>query len=123
VSEQIKDAAGRDGLDDALAHQKAGLHTPEQQAIHLAIPVLEGNGLAFTKPQLMAAAKEFEQDSLSLQAIEGRTVGRCAAATCCRCQYRRETACSCWSHASRTTLKKHYPPRPGGKGGRHPADG
>ncbi|HFT7758286.1 TPA: MobF family relaxase [Enterobacter hormaechei] len=70
VSEQIKDAAGHDRLDDALAHQKAGLHTPEQQAIHLAIPVLEGNGLAFTKPQLMAAAKEFEQDSLSLQAIE-----------------------------------------------------
>ena len=70
VSEQIKDAAGHDRLDDALAHQKAGLHTPEQQAIHLAIPVLEGNGLAFTKPQLMAAAKEFEQGSLSLQAIE-----------------------------------------------------
>ncbi len=40
MSEQIKDAAGHDRLDDALAHQKAGLHTPEQQAIHLAIPVL-----------------------------------------------------------------------------------
>uniref|UniRef100_UPI0013002591 AAA family ATPase n=1 Tax=Yersinia pestis TaxID=632 RepID=UPI0013002591 len=70
VSELINDAAGHDRLDDALAHQKAGLHTPEQQALHLAIPVLEGNGLAFTKPQLMAAAKEFEQDSLSLQVIE-----------------------------------------------------
>jgi len=70
VSEQIKDAAGRGRLGDALAHQKAGLHTPAQQAVHLAIPSLEGNGLAFTRPQLMAAAKDFAQGSLSLQAIE-----------------------------------------------------
>jgi len=70
VSEQIKDAAGRDNLDDAMAHQKSSLHTPEQQAIHLAIPALEGNGLAFTKPQLMAAANEFAQGELGLQAIE-----------------------------------------------------
>lgn len=42
VSEQIKDAAGHDSLDDALAHQKAGLHTPEQQAIHLATSIKQG---------------------------------------------------------------------------------
>ncbi len=70
VTAQVKDAAGRDNLDEALAHQKVALHTPEQQAIHLAIPSLESNGLAFTKPQLMAAAHDFAQETLSLQAIE-----------------------------------------------------
>lgn len=70
VTAQVKEAAGKDSLGDALAHQKAALHTPEQQAIHLAIPSLESNGLAFTRPQLMAAAKDFAQDRLSLVAIE-----------------------------------------------------
>lgn len=70
VSEQIKEAAGREHLSEALVHQKAALHTPEQQAIHLAIPVLESNGLAFTKPQLMAAANDFAQSNLSLQSID-----------------------------------------------------
>ncbi|MRT06037.1 conjugative transfer relaxase/helicase TraI [Ewingella americana] len=70
VSAQIKDASGRENLDDALAYQKAALHTPEQQAIHLAIPPLEGKGLAFTKPQLMAAANDFAQGEISLQATE-----------------------------------------------------
>lgn len=70
VTAQVKEATGKDSLGDALAHQKAALHTPEQQAIHLAIPSLESNGLAFTRPQLMAAAKDFAQDKLSLVAIE-----------------------------------------------------
>lgn len=70
VTTQVKEAAGKDSLGDALVHQKAALHTPEQQAIHLAIPSLEGNGLAFTRPQLMAAAKDFAQDKLSLAAIK-----------------------------------------------------
>jgi hypothetical protein len=71
-----------------------------------------GNGLAFTKPQLMAAAKEFEQDSLSLQAIEKEADRQVRSGDLLSVPVSPETACSCWSHASRTTLKKHYPPRP-----------
>lgn len=41
VSEQIKARAGETLLETAISLQKAGLHTPAQQAIHLALPVLE----------------------------------------------------------------------------------
>ncbi|EJK1259059.1 conjugative transfer relaxase/helicase TraI [Salmonella enterica] len=70
VTEQIKDASGREQLDDALVHQKAALHTPVQQAIHLAIPTLEAKDLAFTKPQLMAAASEFATTRQDMRDIE-----------------------------------------------------
>ncbi|NBE39062.1 conjugative transfer relaxase/helicase TraI, partial [Escherichia coli] len=40
VSEQIKARAGETLLETAISLQKAGLHTPAQQAIHLALPVL-----------------------------------------------------------------------------------
>ncbi|WP_447873127.1 conjugative transfer relaxase/helicase TraI [Serratia fonticola] len=70
VSAQIKEAAGHDRLEDALTHQKNALHTPAQQAIHLAIPELESRNLAFTKPQLMAAASEAVPTGPGLAAIE-----------------------------------------------------
>lgn len=70
VSEQIKYAAGKASLDEAMAQQKSAQHTPVQQAIHLAIPVLESDGLAFTKPQLMAAAHDFAQHPQSPGVIE-----------------------------------------------------
>ena len=41
VSDQIKARAGETLLETAISLQKAGLHTPAQQAIHLALPVLE----------------------------------------------------------------------------------
>ncbi len=41
VSEQIKARAGETLLETAISLQKAGLHTPAQQAIHLALPVVE----------------------------------------------------------------------------------
>ncbi|MFO6428029.1 hypothetical protein ACLBOM_35055 [Escherichia coli] len=41
VSEQIKARAGEALLETAISLQKAGLHTPAQQAIHLALPVVE----------------------------------------------------------------------------------
>ncbi len=41
VSEQLKSRSGETDLDAAIAQQKAGLHTPAEQAIHLAIPLLE----------------------------------------------------------------------------------
>lgn len=46
VSEQIKARAGEVSLETAISRQKAGLHTPAQQAIHLALPVVESkNGI------------------------------------------------------------------------------
>ncbi|QSS00532.1 AAA family ATPase (plasmid) [Klebsiella pneumoniae] len=41
VSEQLKTRSGETDLDAAIAQQKAGLRTPAEQAIHLAIPLLE----------------------------------------------------------------------------------
>jgi ATP-dependent exoDNAse (exonuclease V) alpha subunit len=39
---------GRSRLEAAIAQQKAGLHTPAEQAIHLSVPLLESNSLTFT---------------------------------------------------------------------------
>ncbi|RLM11820.1 conjugative transfer relaxase/helicase TraI [Gibbsiella quercinecans] len=58
VSEQLKARSGETDLDAAIASQKAGLHTPAEQAIHLSIPLLESNNLTFTRPQLLATALE-----------------------------------------------------------------
>ncbi len=41
VSEQIKARAGETSLETAISHQKSALNTPAQQAIHLALPVVE----------------------------------------------------------------------------------
>ncbi|HGF8675790.1 TPA: conjugative transfer relaxase/helicase TraI [Salmonella enterica subsp. enterica] len=59
VSEQIKARAGEASLESAISLQKAGLHTPAQQAIHLAIPVVESKNLAFSQADLLAEAKSF----------------------------------------------------------------
>ncbi|HDS6520163.1 TPA: conjugative transfer relaxase/helicase TraI [Klebsiella oxytoca] len=58
VSEQLKARSGEADLDAAIAQQKAGLHTPAEQAIHLSVPLLESNSLTFTRPQLLATALE-----------------------------------------------------------------
>ncbi|EIA3225355.1 conjugative transfer relaxase/helicase TraI, partial [Salmonella enterica] len=59
VSEQIKARAGEVSLETAISLQKAGLHTPAQQAIHLAIPVVESKKLAFSQVELLTEAKSF----------------------------------------------------------------
>ncbi|HGA7400266.1 TPA: conjugative transfer relaxase/helicase TraI [Salmonella enterica subsp. enterica serovar Birkenhead] len=59
VSSQIKARAGETSLDTAISLQKAGLHTPAQQAIHLAIPVVESKNLAFSQVELLTEAKSF----------------------------------------------------------------
>lgn len=58
VSEQLKTRSGETDLDAAIAQQKAGLRTPAEQAIHLAIPLLESEKLTFSRPQLLATALE-----------------------------------------------------------------
>ncbi|AWF56161.1 DNA helicase TraI family protein (plasmid) [Klebsiella michiganensis] len=60
VSEQLKARSGETELDAAIAQQKAGLHSPAEQAIHLSIPLLESNNLTFTRPQLLSTAMEFD---------------------------------------------------------------
>ncbi len=59
VSEQIKARAGETLLETAISLQKAGLHTPAQQAIHLALPVLESKNTAFSMVDLLTEAKSF----------------------------------------------------------------
>lgn len=59
VSEQIKARAGEVSLETAISRQKAGLHTPAQQAIHLALPVVESKNLAFSQVELLTEAKSF----------------------------------------------------------------
>lgn len=59
VSSQIKARAGETSLETAISLQKAGLHTPAQQAIHLALPVVESKNLAFSQVELLTEAKSF----------------------------------------------------------------
>lgn len=61
VSAQIQARAGETSPDAAIRRQKAGLHTPAQQAIHLAIPVVESNRLAFSQADLLAESLTFAE--------------------------------------------------------------
>ncbi|MEF3028473.1 AAA family ATPase, partial [Klebsiella pneumoniae] len=70
VSEQLKTRSGETDLDAAIAQQKAGLHTPAEQAIHLSIPLLESQDLTFTRPQLLATALETGGDKVPMWSIE-----------------------------------------------------
>ncbi|EJZ0954847.1 conjugative transfer relaxase/helicase TraI [Escherichia coli] len=65
VSEQIKARAGETLLETAISLQKAGLHTPAQQAIHLALPVVESKNLAFSMVDLLTEAKSFAAEGTS----------------------------------------------------------
>ena len=70
VSEQLKARSGETDLDAAIASQKAGLHTPAEQAIHLSIPLLESENLTFTRPQLLATALETGGGKVPMTEIE-----------------------------------------------------
>ncbi|MBQ5031901.1 conjugal transfer protein TraI, partial [Klebsiella pneumoniae] len=70
VSEQLKSRSGETDLDTAIAQQKAGLHTPAEQAIHLAIPLLESQDLTFSRPQLLATAMETGGGKVSMADID-----------------------------------------------------
>ncbi len=70
VSEQLKSRSGETDLEVAIAQQKAGLHTPAEQAIHLSIPLLESNSLTFTRPQLLAMALETGGGKVPMKDIE-----------------------------------------------------
>ena len=71
VSEQIKARAGETLLETAISLQKAGLHTPAQQAIHLALPVLESKNLAFSMVDLLTEAKSFAAEGTSFTDLGG----------------------------------------------------
>ncbi len=71
VSEQIKARAGEILLETAISLQKAGLHTPAQQAIHLALPVLENKNLAFSMVDLLTEAKSFAAEGISFTDLGG----------------------------------------------------
>lgn len=71
VSEQIKARAGETLLETAISLQKAGLHTPAQQAIHLALPVLESKNLAFSMVDLLTEAKSFAAEGTSFIDLGG----------------------------------------------------
>lgn len=70
VGEQVKQLAGEEGLDAAIAGQKSGLFTPAQQAIHLAIPTLEGDSVAFGQAKLLAGSLGFAAEGVSMEAIQ-----------------------------------------------------
>ncbi|EOJ3568629.1 conjugative transfer relaxase/helicase TraI [Escherichia coli] len=71
VSEQIKARAGETSLETAISLQKAGLHTPAQQAIHLALPVVESKNLAFSMVDLLTEAKSFAAEGTGFTELGG----------------------------------------------------
>lgn len=70
AGEQVKQLAGVEGLDAAIAGQKTSLFTPAQQAIHLAIPTLEGDSVAFGQAKLLAGSLGFAAKGVSMEAIQ-----------------------------------------------------
>lgn len=70
AGEQVKQLAGEEGLDAAIAGQKTSLFTPAQQAIHLAIPTLEGDSVAFGQAKLLAGSLDFAAKGVSMEAIQ-----------------------------------------------------
>ncbi|ELZ5559939.1 conjugative transfer relaxase/helicase TraI domain-containing protein, partial [Shigella flexneri] len=68
---QIKARAGETLLETAISLQKAGLHTPAQQAIHLALPVLESKKLAFSMVDLLTEAKSFAAEGTGFADLGG----------------------------------------------------
>lgn len=74
VSEQIKARAGETSLETAISLQKTGLHTPAQQAIHLALPVLESKNLAFSMVDLLTEAKSFAAEGTGFTELGGEAV-------------------------------------------------
>lgn len=70
AGEQVKQLAGEEGLDAAIGGQKSGLFTPAQQAIHLAIPTLEGDSVAFDQAKLLAGSLGFAAKGVSMEAIQ-----------------------------------------------------
>lgn len=70
AGEQVKQLAGEEGLDAAIAGQKSLLFTPAQQAIHLAIPMLEGDNVAFGQAKLLAGSLGFAAKGVSMEAIQ-----------------------------------------------------
>ena len=71
VSEQIKARAGETSLETAISHQKSALHTPAQQAIHLALPVVESKKLAFSMVDLLTEAKSFAAEGTGFTELGG----------------------------------------------------
>ncbi|MEI7412167.1 conjugative transfer relaxase/helicase TraI [Pectobacterium aroidearum] len=70
VSGQVKARAGEASLNAAIKQQMNRLHSPAQQAIHLALPVLEARGLAFSQAALLAEAGEFGSPGVTLDALK-----------------------------------------------------
>lgn len=70
VSDQVKSIAGVESLPAAMDQLHDSLHTPAQQAIHLAIPTLEGNQLAFTQTKLLSAALGFSEKGTEIADIK-----------------------------------------------------
>ncbi|HID8404639.1 TPA: conjugative transfer relaxase/helicase TraI [Serratia marcescens] len=70
AGEQVKQLAGIDSLDAAIAGQKTSLFTPAQQAIHLAIPTLEGDSVAFGQAKLLAGSLDFAAEGVSIDSIQ-----------------------------------------------------
>lgn len=70
VTEQVKQRAGEASLETAMQRQKNALFTPVQQAIHLALPSLERQRMAFSRPALVAGALGFGEKALTAAEVE-----------------------------------------------------
>lgn len=70
VIQHLTEVSGREKIEEAMMCQKARLNTPAQQALHLAIPVLEGQKLAFSRISLLATAQQFGESALTLPVLE-----------------------------------------------------
>lgn len=59
------------GINKVISHQKSALHTPAQQAIHLALPVVESKKLAFSMVDLLTEAKSFAAEGTGFTELGG----------------------------------------------------
>lgn len=69
-TDAINNAVQKGTAHDVL-EPKAGLHTPAQQAIHLALPVVESKNLAFSMVDLLTEVKSFAAEGTSFIDLGG----------------------------------------------------
>ncbi|BDY98802.1 hypothetical protein MUTS15_74590 (plasmid) [Escherichia coli] len=110
VSDQIKARAGETLLETAISLQKAGLHTPAQQAIHLALPVLESKNLAFSMVDLLTEAKSFAAEGTGFTELGGEINAQIKRGDLLYVDVAKAMAQVCWFPVRRMRQKKYSSP-------------
>ena len=108
--EQIKARAGETSLETAISLQKTGASTPAQQAIHLALPVLESKTWPSAMVDLLTEAKSFAAEGTSFTELGGEINAQIKRGDLLYVDVAKAMAQACWFPVRRMRQKKHSSP-------------